>query len=100
MFVNRAVDGMLLSPGDFRNISDETSPVSHDEKADKANLRMRLSIQSPTDEDNPVVRGPSGLNVMPMVTDTKPGEISPVKQLVRSPRNGLFKMAGLPCCTW
>ena len=58
MFMNRAVDGMLPSPGDFRNIRDETSPVGQDEKADKTNLRNRLSIQFSTDEDNPVVQEP------------------------------------------
>ena len=31
MFLNRAVDGMLRSPGDLRNIRDETFPVSQDE---------------------------------------------------------------------
>ena len=44
MFVNRAVDGMLPSPGDLRNTHDETFPVSQDESGDKADLRNRLSI--------------------------------------------------------
>ena len=52
------VDGMLPSPGDLRNIRDETFPVSQDESGDKANLRNRLSIQSPTDEENPGAREP------------------------------------------
>ena len=56
MFVNRAVEGMLPSPGDLRNIRDETFPVGQDESVDKANLRNRLSIQSPADEGNPGVR--------------------------------------------
>ena len=53
MFVNSAVDFMLLSPGDLRNIRDETFPVSRDESGDNANLSNRLSIQPPTDEENP-----------------------------------------------
>ena len=56
LFVNRAVDGMLPSPGDPRNIRDETFVVGQDESVDKTNLRNRLSIQSPTDEENPGVR--------------------------------------------
>ena len=55
MFVNRAVDGMLPSTGDSRNIRDETFPVRQDENVDKTNFRNRLSIQSPADEENPVV---------------------------------------------
>ena len=58
MLVNRAVDGMLPSPCDLRNIRDETFPVSQDESDDKANLRNRLSIQSPTDEENPGAKEP------------------------------------------
>ena len=58
IFVNTAGDGMLPSPGDLRNIRDETFPVSQDESGDKANLRNRLSIQSPTDEENPGPREP------------------------------------------
>ena len=56
--VNRAVDGMLPSPGDLRSIRNETFPVSQDESGDKANLRNRLSIQSPADEENPGAREP------------------------------------------
>ena len=58
IFVNTAVDGKLPSPGDLRNIRDETFPVSQDESGDKANLRNRLSIHSPTDEENPSAREP------------------------------------------
>ena len=58
MFVNRAVDGMSPSPGDFRNIRGDTSLVCQDEKADKTNLRNRLSVQSAIDEDNPFVKEP------------------------------------------
>ena len=58
MFVNRAVDGMLPSPSDPRNIRDVTFPVGQDESVDKTYLRDRLSIQSPTDEENPSVREP------------------------------------------
>ena len=82
-FVDRAVDGMLPSPGDLQNIRDVTFPVSRDESGDKANLRDRLSIQPPTDEEHPGtkeppddLRTPPGSNVMPMVTDTKLGGIS------------------------
>ena len=56
MFVNRALDGMSPSTGDSRNIRDETFPVGQDENVDKTNLRNCLSIQSPADEKNPVVR--------------------------------------------
>ena len=34
LFVNRAADGMLLSPGDLRNTRDETFLVSQDESGD------------------------------------------------------------------
>ena len=52
-FVDRAEDGMLPSPGDLRNIRDETCPVSRDESGDKTNLRDNLSIRPPTDEERP-----------------------------------------------
>ena len=58
VFVNRAVDGMLPSPGDPRNICDGTFPVSQDESGDKANPRNRLFIQSPTVEEKPGAREP------------------------------------------
>ena len=57
-FVNRAVDGMLPSPSDLRNIRDETFPVNRDEIGDKANLRDRLSTQPPTAEEHPGIRKP------------------------------------------
>ena len=38
--------------------SDETFPASQDESGDKANLRDRLSIRSPTDEENLGAREP------------------------------------------
>ena len=49
---------MLPSPGDLRNFRDETFPVSPDESGDKANLRDRLSMQPPTDEENHGTREP------------------------------------------
>ena len=55
-FVDRAVDGMLPSPGALRNIRDETFPVSGDESGDKKNLRDRLSIRPSTDEEHPGTR--------------------------------------------
>ena len=70
VFVNRAVDGMLPSMGDSRNFRDEPFPLGQDEKVDKTNLRNRLSIQSPADEERlQTICGPSGLNIMPRVTD-------------------------------
>ena len=91
-FVNRAVDGMWPSPGDPRNIRDETFPVSLDESGNKANLRNRLSIQSRLMRKTPVpgnlqmIYGPSGSNTMPMVTDTRIGGISLARQLLRCTR--------------
>ena len=64
VFVNRAVDGMLPSPADLRNIRDETFPVSRDESGDKANLRDRSSIQPPTDEENSTREPPDDLRTL------------------------------------
>ena len=58
VFVNRAIHGTPPAPGDPRNIRDGTFPVGQDESVDKTSLRNRLSIQSPTDEENPGVREP------------------------------------------
>ena len=63
-YVDRTVDGMLLSPGDLRNIRDETFLVSRDESSDKANVRDRLSIQPPTDEEHPAREPPDGLRTL------------------------------------
>ena len=57
MFFDRAVDGMLPLAGDLRDIRDETFLVDQDESGDKANLRNRLSIQSPADEGIAGVHG-------------------------------------------
>ena len=51
-FVEKAVDGMLPSPGEFPGIRDETFPVSRNESGDKTNLRDRLSIRPPSDEEH------------------------------------------------
>ena len=53
-FVDSAADGILRSPGDLRNIRDETFTVNREESGDKTNLRDRLSIRPPTDEEHPV----------------------------------------------
>ena len=47
-----------------------------------------------------MICGPSGSNMMIMVTDTELGGISPARQLLRSTWIGLLMMVGLPCCTW
>ena len=89
---------MLPSPGDVRNIRDETCPLSRDESGDKTNLRDRLSIRPPTDEEPLGTSGPpddlrpSGSNTTPMVTDTKLGGTSLARQLLRSTRTGLLMM--------
>ena len=57
-FVERAVDGMLLSPGELRNICDETCLVGRDESGNKTKLRDRLSIRPPTDEEHLGTREP------------------------------------------
>ena len=93
-FVDRAVDGMLPSPGDLRNIRDETFPVSRDESDDKANLRDRLSIQPPTDEEHPGNREcPDDLRTLWIEYDAH-GDRH------KATRIGLLIMVGLPCCTW
>ena len=56
--VDRAFDGMSPQPGDLWNSRDETFAVSRDESGDKANLRDRLSIQPPADEEHPGTREP------------------------------------------
>ena len=61
---------------------------------------LRLTKTTLLSDNLQMICGPSGLNMMPMVTDRKPGKISPVRQLLRSPRIGLLMMVGLPCCTW
>ena len=58
IFADRAVVGMLPSPGDLQNIRDETFRVSRDGSGDKANLRDRLSIQPPADAEHPGTREP------------------------------------------
>ena len=50
--VNRVVDGLLPLPGDLRNTSDGTFPVSQDKNDDKASLRDCLTIRSLTGEEN------------------------------------------------
>ena len=86
MFGIRAADGMSPSPGDLPNIRNETFPVRRDESGDKANLRDRLSVQPPTDEENAGNRS----NTMPMVTDTNLGGISLARQLLISTTIGLL----------
>ena len=97
-FVDRAVDGMLLSPGGLRNFRDEPCLVSRDESGDKTNhviacpfklLLMKSTLES---GDLQTMCGPSGSNMTPMVTDTKLGGISLAKQHLRSTRIGLLMM--------
>ena len=63
-FVDRAVGGMLPSSGDLWNIRDETYPVNRGGGGDKANLRDRLSIRPPTDEEHPGIREPPNLQTL------------------------------------
>ena len=103
MFVNRAEDGMLPSPGDLRNIRDETSAVGQDESGDNPNrrpLNLQLMRKTLVSGNLQMIYGPSGSNTMPMATDTKLGGISLAGQLLRCTRIGLLMMVGLLCCTW
>ena len=78
------------SPEDLRNIRDETFPVSRDESDDKANLRDRLSIQSPNWWRLPVSREhPNDLRTLWIEydahdVDTKLDGISLARHLLRS----------------
>ena len=56
MFVNRAVDGMLPSPGDPRKIRDETFWVGEDESVDKKKTMVSENLQ--------MICGLTGLNMM------------------------------------
>ena len=52
-FVERAVDGILPPSDDLRSIRNRTSFVNRDEANGKNNLRDRLSIRPPPDDEEP-----------------------------------------------
>ena len=106
MFVSRTVEGMLPSPGDLRNIRDETFSVAETKVvtspiyAIACPFDFRLFEKTLVPGNVQMICGPSGSNTMPMVTDTKLDGISLARQRFRSTRIGFLMMVGLPCCTW